>query len=74
MYVDYRSRNDTTIKNKYPLPHVGGLFDQMRGAKVFSKIDLRLGYHQTKIRPSDFPRQLSLPDIDSTSSQSCCLA
>ena len=44
------------MKNKYPLPHIEDLFDQMRGATVFSKIDLRSGYHQMKIRPSDFPK------------------
>jgi hypothetical protein len=54
--VDYRSFNDVTIKNKYPLPCIEDLFDQMRGAKVVSKIDLRLGYHQMKIRPSDIPK------------------
>jgi hypothetical protein len=53
MCVDYRSLNDVTIKNKYPLPHIKDLFDQMRGVKVFSKIDLRSGYHHMKIRPSD---------------------
>jgi hypothetical protein len=54
--VDYRSLNDVTIKNKYLLPHIDDLFDQMRGARVFSKIDLRSGYHQMKIRPSDIPK------------------
>jgi hypothetical protein len=49
MCVDYRSLNEVTIKNKYPLPRIEDLFDQMRGAKVFSKIDLRSGYHQLKI-------------------------
>jgi hypothetical protein len=49
MYVGYRSLNDVTIKNKYPLPRIDDLFDQMRGARVFSKIDLRSGYHQMKI-------------------------
>jgi hypothetical protein len=44
------------MKNKYPLPHIEDLFDQMRGARVFSKIDLRSGYHQMKIRPSDIPK------------------
>jgi hypothetical protein len=53
MCVDYRSLNDVTIKNKYPLPRIEYLFDQMRGARVCSKIDLRSGYHQMKIRPSD---------------------
>jgi hypothetical protein len=56
MCVDYRSLNDVTIKNKYPLPRIEDLFDQMRGAKVFSKIDLRSGYDQMKIRPSDIPK------------------
>jgi hypothetical protein len=54
--VDYRSLNDVTIKNKYPLPRIDDLFDQMRGAKVFSKIDLRSVYHQMKIRPSDITK------------------
>jgi hypothetical protein len=56
MCVDYRSLNDVTVKNKYPLPRIEDLFDQMRDARVFSKIDLRSGYHQVKIRPSDFPK------------------
>jgi hypothetical protein len=54
--VDYRSLNDVTITNKYPLPRIDDLFDQMRGARVFSKIELRSGYHQMKIRPSDIPK------------------
>jgi hypothetical protein len=56
MCVDYRSLNDVTIKNKYHLPHIEDLFYQMTGARVFSKIDLRSGYHQMKIRPSDIPK------------------
>jgi hypothetical protein len=56
MCVDYKSLNDVTIKNKYPLPRIEDLLDQMRGARVFSKIDLRSGYHQMKIRPSDIPK------------------
>jgi hypothetical protein len=54
--VDYRPLNAVTIKNKYPLPHIDILFDQLAGAKVFSKIDLRSGYHQIKIRPCDIPK------------------
>jgi hypothetical protein len=56
MCVDYRSLNDVTIKNKYLLPRIDDLFDQMRGARVFSKIDLRSVYHQMKNRPSDIPK------------------
>jgi hypothetical protein len=56
MCVDYRSLNDVIMKNKYPLPRVENLFDQMRDAKVFSKIDPRSGYHQMKIRPLDIPK------------------
>jgi hypothetical protein len=56
MCIDYRSLNDVTIKNKYHLPRIEDLFDQMSGARVFSKIDLRSGYHQMKIRPADIPK------------------
>ena len=54
--VDYRPLNKVTIKNKYPLPRIDLLFDQLAGAKVFSKIDLRSGYHQIKIKPEDIPK------------------
>jgi hypothetical protein len=56
MCIDYRSLNEVTVKNKYPLPRIEDLFDQLRVASVFSKIDLRLGYHQLKIRLSDIPK------------------
>jgi hypothetical protein len=56
MCVDYRSLNEVTIKNKYPLPRIEDLFDQMKGASIFSKIDLRSGYHQLKIRELDIPK------------------
>ena len=51
MCVDYRPLNAVIVKNKYPLPRIDTLFDQLAGAMVFLKIDLRSGYHQIKIRP-----------------------
>jgi hypothetical protein len=54
--VDYRPLNTVTIKNKYPLPRIDILFDQLAGAKVFSKIILRSGYHQIKIHAKDIPK------------------
>jgi hypothetical protein len=56
MCVDYRSLNEVTIKNKYPLPRIEDLFDQMKGASVFLNIDLRSRYHHVKIRESDIPK------------------
>jgi len=56
MCVDYRLLNDVTIKNKYRLLRIEDLFDQMSGAKVFSKIDLRSGYHQLRIQLEDIPK------------------
>jgi hypothetical protein len=56
LVVDYRSLNEVTMKNKYPLPNINDLFDQQKGAKVFSKIDLRSGYFQLKIREQDIPK------------------
>jgi hypothetical protein len=56
MCVDYRPLNEVTIKNKYPLPRIDILFDQISGARYLSKIDLRLGYHQIKIRKKDIPK------------------
>ncbi|XP_072093104.1 transposon Tf2-1 polyprotein isoform X4 [Arachis hypogaea] len=54
--VDYRQLNKITVKNKYPLPRIDDLMDQLQGAGVFSKIDLRSGYHQIRVRDEDIPK------------------
>jgi hypothetical protein len=54
--VDYRPLNANTVKNKYPLPRIDILFDQLVSAKVFSTVDLHSGYHQIKIRLEDVPK------------------
>jgi hypothetical protein len=54
--VDYQDLNAATIKNKYPLPRIDDMFDQLKGAKYFSKIDLRSGYHQLRVRQEDIPK------------------
>ncbi|XP_042019055.1 uncharacterized protein LOC121766889, partial [Salvia splendens] len=56
MCIDYRELNKLTLKNKYPLPRIDDLFDQLRGAGVFSKMDLRSGYHQLRVRREDVPK------------------
>jgi hypothetical protein len=54
--IDYRDLNCATVKNRYPMPRIDDLFDQMKGAAVFSKIDLRSGYHQLRIKEGDIPK------------------
>ncbi|KAJ0505471.1 putative nucleotidyltransferase, Ribonuclease H [Helianthus annuus] len=56
MCIDYRELNKVTIKNRYPLPRIDDLFDQFQGARYFSKIDLRSGYHQLKVQEEDIPK------------------
>src|SRR5436190_9707357 len=54
--IDYRKLNVVTVKNKYSMPHIDALFDQLGGASYFSKIDLRTGYHQVRAREQDIPK------------------
>ena len=54
--IDYRQLNRVTVKNRYLLPRIDDLFDQLRGARVYSKIDLRTGYHQLRVRETDIPK------------------
>ena len=55
--IDYRKLNKVTVKNKYPIPSIDDLFDQMRGVKVFSKIDMRYGYHKVIIKDEDIHKK-----------------
>ncbi|GJV41684.1 putative reverse transcriptase domain-containing protein [Tanacetum coccineum] len=56
MCIDYRELNKLTVKNRYSLPRIDELFDQLQGSSVYSKIDLRLGYHQQRVREEDIPK------------------
>ncbi|GKA38596.1 putative reverse transcriptase domain-containing protein [Tanacetum coccineum] len=56
MCIDYRKLNKLTVKNRYPLPRIEDLFDQLQGSRVYSKIDLRSGYHQLRVRKEDIPK------------------
>nr|GEV95157.1 reverse transcriptase [Tanacetum cinerariifolium] len=55
MCIDYRDLNKVTVKNHYPLPRIDELFDQLQGSSIYSKIDLRSGYHQLRVREDDIP-------------------
>ncbi|GJT49184.1 putative reverse transcriptase domain-containing protein [Tanacetum coccineum] len=56
MCIDYRELNKLTVKNRYPLPRIDDLFDQLQGSSIYSKIDLRSGYHQLKVQEEDIPK------------------
>ena len=55
-FIDYRQLNRVTIRNQYPLPRINELFNQLQGSRVYSKIDLRLGYHQLRVQEGDVPK------------------
>ena len=71
--IDYRQLNKVTIKNRYPLPRIDDLMDQLVGARVFSKIDLRSGYHQIKVKDEDMQKTASGPAMVTTSTRLCLL-
>ncbi|GKC40568.1 putative reverse transcriptase domain-containing protein, partial [Tanacetum coccineum] len=56
MCIDYRELNKLTLKNSYPLPRIDDLFNQLQGSSIYSKIDLRSGYHQLRVREEDIPK------------------
>ncbi|GJX02170.1 putative reverse transcriptase domain-containing protein [Tanacetum coccineum] len=56
MCIDNRELNKLTVKNRYTLPRIDDLFDQLQGSRVYSKIDLRSGYHQLRVRKEDIPK------------------
>ena len=58
LYIDYRQLNRVTIRNRYPLPRIDDLFDQLRGARVYSKINLCTGYHQLRVKEADIPKTM----------------
>ncbi|GJU32143.1 putative reverse transcriptase domain-containing protein [Tanacetum coccineum] len=64
MCIDYQELNKLTIKNRYPLPRIDDLFDQLQGSSVYSKIDLRSGYHQLRVREEDIPKLIQRKDTD----------
>jgi len=67
--IDYRQLNKVTVKNRYSLPQIDDLFDQLKGARVFSKIDLRSGYHQLRIKEQDIQKTAIEPVMGITSFQ-----
>ncbi|GKC14917.1 putative reverse transcriptase domain-containing protein, partial [Tanacetum coccineum] len=56
MCIDYRELNKLTVKNRYPLPRIDDLFDQLQGSSIYLKINLRSGYHQLRVREEDIPK------------------
>ncbi|GJY07492.1 retrovirus-related pol polyprotein from transposon 17.6 [Tanacetum coccineum] len=69
MCINYQKLNKLTVKNRYPLPRIDDLFDQLQGLSIYSKFDLRSGYHQLKVRDKDIPKVLSERVTDITNSK-----
>ncbi|GJR29289.1 putative reverse transcriptase domain-containing protein [Tanacetum coccineum] len=63
MCIDYRELNKLTVKNRYPLPRINNLFDQLQGSNIYSKIDLRSGYHQLRLREQDISQRRHFPNL-----------
>ena len=58
LYIDYRAMNKTTVQNRYPIPWIDDLLDYFKGEKYFRKIDLKSGYHQVPIEPTDVSKNI----------------
>ncbi|GJV84542.1 putative reverse transcriptase domain-containing protein [Tanacetum coccineum] len=69
MCIDYRELNKLTVKNRYPLHRIDDLFDQLPGSSVYSKIDLRSGYHQLRVRDKDIPKTAFKQDTNTMNSR-----
>ena len=70
MVIDYRGLNAVTVKNRYPLPRIDDLLDELQSATTFSSLDLRSGYHQIRLKPEDVERLLSEHHLGTSSSRS----